>query len=403
MTPIKQTSKVATGLATATSTKKSRKNIVNNIAQNTAELAAQLVTQAVSSAMQKAEISVASSVLLFLTSEFANDPQSAIKAAAKTANCTQIIGCSATGIFTEEDWIIDSPAAAVMVFSGDIHLSNVRKPLQDQLLLALTAPNAINTTWLNHRGVRFGAVSGDAIGHGPFSVWENGKGTVQGHCEVELRNTQGAVAASHGLRFLNVPQLVTSCIEHDMVLLDQTTALQSLQVAWKTHYDNTNLPMHQLIAVYADTLALIEDGEYNLASLIACDEGAETVTLAKVLNEQQWLCWAIRDERAAAENFKSTANILGNTLNKLSDASVSGASSPPDFGLLFSCLGRGPYLYGGQDRDLLILRELYPNMPFIGFYGNGEIAPINGRNELLQYSAVLGLFKENTVSENTTS
>lgn len=33
-------------------------------------------------------------------------------------------------------------------------------------------------------------------------------------------------------------------------------------------------------------------------------------------------------------------------------------------------------------------------MPIIGFYGNGEIAPIAGKSEMLQYSAVLGLFSE---------
>jgi small ligand-binding sensory domain FIST len=38
-------------------------------------------------------------------------------------------------------------------------------------------------------------------------------------------------------------------------------------------------------------------------------------------------------------------------------------------------------------------------LPLIGFYGNGEIAPIGGINELLQYSAVLGLFaKSNVIS-----
>jgi small ligand-binding sensory domain FIST len=31
-------------------------------------------------------------------------------------------------------------------------------------------------------------------------------------------------------------------------------------------------------------------------------------------------------------------------------------------------------------------------MPLIGFYGNGEIGPLDGTNQLLQYAAVLGLF-----------
>lgn len=383
--PFKKSSlKVATGLATAGKISLSKPS--SN--KTTTDLAAQLATQAITAAMQKANISSASSVLLFLTSEFANNPQSAIRAAAKTANCTQVIGCSATGIFTDEDWVLDCPAAAAMVFSGDVSLENVREPIDHQLLLTLTAPNAINTTWLNNKGVRFGGVSGDVIGHGPFSVWENGKGNAQGLCEITLKHTRGVVAATHGLRFLSEPQRITHANKYDIQSLDDENALTSLQRAYAQNHSsiqshNESIPYHQLIAVYADELKLIHHGNYHQAILIGCDETHNSVTLAKCLTEKQWLCWAIRDVAIAASDFKKTAQNLGKSLGK----------TAPDFGLLFSCLGRGPYLYGSQDRDLLQLRELYPNMPFIGFYGNGEIAPINGKNELLQYSAVLGLFK----------
>ena len=150
----------------------------------------ELAALAVASAMRKADINSPACVLLFLTSEFASNPQSAIKAAAKVARCTNIIGCSAMGIFTEEDWVIDSPAAAAMVFSDPLFskpalsqasfsqqklfVSNNSEPL----LLTLTAPNAVDTRWLNpnqtgNNPLRFGGVSGDAIGHGPFSIWQN--------------------------------------------------------------------------------------------------------------------------------------------------------------------------------------------------------------------------------------
>ena len=106
-----------------------------------------LVAEAVSIAMLKADITVASSVLLLLTSEFADDPQPAISAAAKASNCMQVFGCSATGIFTEEEWVLDSPAAAVMVFSGDISIQTAKYYQPDQTLLTISAPNAINSTW----------------------------------------------------------------------------------------------------------------------------------------------------------------------------------------------------------------------------------------------------------------
>ena len=356
----------------------------------------ELAAQAVAMAMQKAEIAQPSSVLLFLTSEFAADPQSAIKAAAKAASCTQVIGCSATGIFTEEDWVIDSPAAAAMVFTN---LNFSQPPAettsqQNQLLLTLTAPNAINTTWLNPDGLnqpalRFGGVSGDAIGHGPFSVWQNGKGTTQGYCELALNNTAMAVAASHGLKIISSPRKITAAQGNDLLSVANLPALNTLTSAWQKHAKTSDAPpYHQLMAVYASKASALERGDYNLASIIIENANEASLTLTKSLQVGDWLSWAIRDVDAAQVDIVKTAGELKQQLG-----------TEPEFAMLFSCLGRGPYFYNGQDQDLALLKTLFPKLPIIGFYGNGEIAPINGVNELLQYSAVLGLFAESNVAQ----
>ena len=369
--------KVATGLAIG--------------ASPTPELAA----KAVAAAMAKANIHAPSSVLLFLTSEFAADPQSAIKAAAKAASCTQIIGCSATGIFTEEDWVIDSPAAAAMVFTNlnFSHPKAEQTQHKGELLLTLTAPNAINTTWLNgselnHTIARFGGVSGDAIGHGPFSVWQNGKGTTQGYCEVALNNTNMAVAASHGLKIIASPRKITATQGNDLLTIANLPALNTLTSAWQKHAKTSDAPpYHQLMAVYASKASALERGEYNLASIIIENANEASLTLTKSLPVGDWLSWAIRDIDAAQVDIVKTAGELKQQLG-----------TEPDFALLFSCLGRGPYFYNGTDQDLALLKTLFAKLPMIGFYGNGEIAPINGINELLQYSAVLGLFAESNVA-----
>ena len=363
----------------------------------------ELAAQAVTMAMEKAEITQPTSVLLFLTSEFAADPQSAIKAAAKAASCTQIIGCSATGIFTEEDWVIDSPAAAAMVFTK-LNFSHPKAgEKNNDLLLTLTAPNAINTTWLNPTGFnptgfnpdvlkqangRFGGVSGDAIGHGPFSVWQNGKGTTQGYCEVAFNNTVMAVAASHGLKIISSPRKVTAAEGNDLLKVASQPALATLTSAWQKHAKTTDTPpYHQLMAVYASKSSQLERGEYSLASIIIENADEDSVTLTKSLQVGDWLSWAIRDVDAAQVDIVKTAGELKQQLG-----------TEPAFALLFSCLGRGPYFYNGTDQDLALLKTLFPKLPIIGFYGNGEIAPINGINELLQYSAVLGLFAESNVA-----
>lgn len=349
---------------------------------------AELAAKAVESAMLKANIHAPSSVLLFLTSEFAADPQSAIKAAAKAASCTQIIGCSATGIFTEEDWVIDSPAAAAMVFS-DLNFSHSNA--DNEISLTLTAPNAINTTWLNNAGLRFGGVSGDAIGQGPFSVWQNGKGNTQGYCDGVLAHMHTAVAASHGLQLISSPRRITKTSGNDLFSLASLPALNTLFSACKKQdiaIVNDDIPYHQLMAVYANKASQLERGDYNLASLIIANQDNASVTLTKPLKEGDWLSWAVRDVDAAQIDIVKTASLLRRQLD-----------TEPDFGLLFSCLGRGPYFYNGTDQDLALIKTLFPNLPLIGFYGNGVIAPIGDVNELLQYSAVLGLFaKSNVIS-----
>jgi len=357
------------------------RKVATGLAVGSVEADPNLVVEAITKAMQILNIEVASSVLLFLTSEFANDPLPALRLAAKTANCLQIMGCSAPGIFTEEDWVLDAPAVAAMVFSGDISLQMPEQPIDaNQLLLSLTAPNAMNISWMSGPGMRFGGVSGDAIGQGPFSVWQNARGAPAGYCEAVINGVEAVVAAAHCAYLLSDPMPITAISGHDLQLLGEEQAFKTLQSAYA---DSDAIPLHLMMAVYADSAEAVEQGNYHLLTLVSGNEDDGSVTLSKKLHQGQYLAWAIRDVDAAQVNLQRTASRICRQLKER-----------PDFGLLFSCLGRGPYFYGGLDRDLMIIKAQYPKMPIIGFYGNGEIAPINGVNELLQYSAVLGLFAE---------
>ncbi len=356
-------------------------SIATGLATGAAASAA-LASQAVQNALDKLDTERANSVLLFLTEAFASNPQAAVKAAAKTASTMQIIGCSAPGIFTEEDWLLDGAAVAAMVFTGTTALEAATHRQQTDLLLTLVAPNAINATWLAGEIPKFGAVSGDATGQGPFSVWQNGKGSTQGLCEILLHHAQGAVAASHGLRLISSPRRITACQGYDLQSVAGLPALQTLQSAWdKTNKHAKPLPYHQLLAVYADKAANIERGEYQPCTIISGNEAEQSVTVAQPLKTDQWLSWAVRDKDSAQLDIVKTASKLKQQLDKT-----------PDFALFFSCMGRGPYFYDGLDQDLALLKTLFPKLPIIGFYGNGEIAPIAGKNTLLDYSAVLGLF-----------
>ncbi len=343
-----------------------------------------LARHAVATAMERAQLTHANSVLLFLTPEFARDPQPALRAASKAANCMQIIGCSAAGIFTEEDWVLDAPAAAAMVFGGGVALAPAHEVDADTLIFSLAAPNALNSAWIKTPGRRFGGVSGDATGQGPFKVWSGGKVAAQGRCESLIQGAQGQVGVSQGIRALSAPLEITQVSGHDVIAISSQPALNHLARELPLEVrDQDHLPLHLLLAgvTFGDPEHAITEGRYRLSPIISTNADDRSVTVAARLIPGERLFWALRQPLAAERDMRKTLERM--------DLSQ---TAPPDFGLFFPCMGRGPYFYGGIDRDLDLIMGRYPGMPLIGFYGNGEIGPLDQENEIFQYSAVLGLF-----------
>jgi small ligand-binding sensory domain FIST len=62
---------------------------------------------------------------------------------------------------------------------------------------------------------------------------------------------------------------------------------------------------------------------------------------------------------------------------------------------MFSCIGRGPYFYQGKAGDVSLVRKRFPDLPLIGAYGAGEIAPLGAtdfqQSRLISYSSVISL------------
>lgn len=343
-----------------------------------------LATQAVKRALQKANLETAQCVLLYFTSEYAQAPQSAIRAASKAAQCTQVIGCSAMGIFTEEDWVLDGAAVSALVLSENIFSSHPEHVLQSEHLLTLAAPSAINASWLSSPQPMFGGISGDATGHGAFSVWQDGKGIAQGFCALGIHRSDYAVSISQGLRWLTHARRVNACNGFELKTVANIPALQSLQTAFQSiHTENTALPLHLLKIAFAPSAKAFEHNQYELASLVMAHKENQTVTLSHAIPAGYWIRWAIRDTQAAQSDLQQSAQAL-----------VTKLPSPPTFACVFSCMGRGPYDGGGNDGDLKTLKAAWPHLPIIGFYGNGQIAPMMGQNTLLQHAIVLALFAQ---------
>lgn len=345
-----------------------------------------IAARAVAQAMSRLSITHANSVLLFLSDNFARDSQPALLAASRQSQCMQIAGCSAAGIFTEQDWVLDAPAAAAMVFGGNLSLSTAHSPENEDLMLALTAPNAINRGWINAPGQRFGGVAGDATGHGLFKVWNNGKVNTHGRCELYIHGATGVIGVSHGIRALTAPAVVTESNGFDVITLGKQAALNLLARELPLEVrELARIPLHLIMAaeVFGEPDTALAEGRYQLIPVIATNPDDRSVTLAARLPEGSVMFWALRQPLAAERNMRvsldRTEQILGHR---------------PDFAVVTSSSGRGASFYGGVDKDLQMLTSLYPDMPLIGFYSNGEIGWLNNANQLLEYSTVFSLFHQ---------
>ena len=63
----------------------------------------------------------------------------------------------------------------------------------------------------------------------------------------------------------------------------------------------------------------------------------------------------------------------------------------PDFGFYFNFCTRGQTLYGEPNQDISMIRDFFPDVPIIGFFTYGELAPVDYVNHLHHYSGVLSL------------
>lgn len=341
------------------------------------------VENAVSAAIEAAGADQIMGMFLFLTDDHLHDTQAALRAAARVSRCTQIVGCSAMGVFTDEDWTVDSSGAAALVLANGASIGLAETAAHGRTLVSLGTPEGASAEWLNEAVPRLGAIASDSSGRGPFRVWSRGRIEDGGRAACSLEGVRIDIAVAQGVRALTAPLEVAEADGFNVVKLGRYPALNVLINALPPALRNMErIPLHMLMCgvTFGDPESAIDEGRFRLDHIVAANLEDHSVTLADELHRGQRLFWALRDRLAARRE-----------LQRVLDRSLAASNQPPDFGLLFSCLGRGPGFYGGTDLDIETLRTKCPDMPFVGFYGNGEIAPTTDRSRLYSYAAAIGL------------
>ena len=341
----------------------------------------ELASLAVHRALQAIDASLAGSILLFLTSHFCRNTQAAVSAAARAARCVQVLGCTAPGVFTESEWSLSAPAAAALVLCGDTGLV---APAGDSPVLTLLTPDTARQSWQSETAPRLGMLCVDPDSDAPSRVWTHGRVTADGQCEASFSHARVAAGVSRGLRALSGTMTVTEGDGYDLFAVDGEPALSTLlgQLPPELRLANP-LPLSQLFAAItdddSDPAGALRHGRYSLVPIIGVSQDEQSLTLAVPLGVGDRLFWALRQPAAAERDTTDLLDSLAKTL------------PTPDFALMFACIGRGPYFFGSKDRDLELIGERFPDLPVIGAYGAGEVAPLVDCSGIISYSAVMAL------------
>ncbi|WP_156129001.1 MULTISPECIES: FIST C-terminal domain-containing protein [Chitinibacter] len=322
----------------------------------------QVAIAAVSAAMARGGMTQAGKVFLFLSTHFHGQIDACLRAVASVCGSIDIAGASAAGVFTEQDWSLDSPAAAALVLPVDYPLH------QRNSHLALAAPNAVNQFWLNDGATKFGAIAGDATGKGQYALWQAGQ---QRFSFIQLPLEARSIIVSDGLSELGPWQTITAADGLQLQRLDDQPALQTL-APWLGQYPLESLQAAIRPAGRGETA--------HWAPVLGGDLSTDSVMLAQPLQAGDELRWGHFDSSAASQRFAS--QIISQLAGR----------PQPRWALAFSSHRRAMAGDGLTEPDWHTLRRTLPAVPFAGFYGNGQIIPLAKFNRVVDNSVLLALF-----------
>jgi small ligand-binding sensory domain FIST len=199
-------------------------------------------------------------------------------------------------------------------------------------------------------------------------------------------NVELDTIVAQGCRPIGTPMFVTRCSENLLQELDGRPALVVLHDLYR------QLPKPDQELLQTSLFLGIEmnehrseyrRGDFLIRNIIGTDSQKGIIAIGAVLHPTMVVQFHLRDAATSAEDLDQ----------RLARYRQEAHYTSPLGALLFSCLGRGTYLYGRAGHDSEALRRHLGEIPIGGFFCNGEIGPVEGTTFLHGYTSSFGLFR----------
>jgi len=198
---------------------------------------------------------------------------------------------------------------------------------------------------------------------------------------VRVRNV-----VSQGCRPIGKHFIVTKAERNIIHQLGGAPAMQRLKEVFETlpardqQLVQQGLHVGRVMNEYQDHF---EQGDFLVKNVVGVEEETGGIAIADYVRVGQTVQFHVRDEESADAE-------LAQLLSRVAKES----SSPPAGALLFTCNGRGTRMFSTPNHDAAKVQEVLGNVPLAGFFAQGEIGPVGGKNYIHGFTASLALFEE---------
>ena len=349
--------------------------------------------------------------LLFASAAYVSGFDELVAEVRRITGAKVLLGCSGNGIIGPGREIESEPAIALQLFSlpgaelHTLHLETADLEDTEQAWLKNAPASADTDVWLffadpftldaekllshisdAYEGVPMigGLASGDPRGDGTH-LFLNDKVLEEGAIGLALGGAYTVrTVVSQGCAPIGETWTITGVHDNVIETIGMRPALDVLSETFKglapeiRARAQRNLLVGLAMDEYRDEFGR---GDFLIRNLLGIDDQDGSIAIGAWPRESQTLQFQMRDPEAADEDL----DVL------LTQARQALAEKEPVGALLCCCNGRGSGLFGSPDHDIKKMEEVLGPLPVAGFFCNGEIGPIGGRNYLHGFTASLAL------------
>jgi small ligand-binding sensory domain FIST len=191
---------------------------------------------------------------------------------------------------------------------------------------------------------------------------------------------------SQGCRPIGKPMVITRGQDNIIAELGGKAPLQVLQEMWQEleprdqELFQKGLHVGLVMNEYRDQF---ERGDFLVRNVIGIERETGSMAIHEHIRVGQTVQFHVRDATTADED-----------LHALLQRDAGANAGKPAGALLFTCNGRGTRLFPQPHHDASAVRAEAGELPVAGFFAQGELGPVGGRNFIHGFTASVVLFED---------